>query len=148
MANSTPLHMFSHLVARTRSNLIAWHSNGLNSLDRELRYTELKINDLESSDSLDNPDQNVYLNLKIFYNKYNALLGQNSLKWAQHSRLMWIKNRDFNTSFFHNSAHIHRHRNLISHIVDGQSTGYTSRESIENCFLQFQFLRDFNYSSR
>lgn len=56
MANSTPLHMFSHLAARTRSNLIAWHSNGLNSLDRELRYTELKINDLESSDSLDNPD--------------------------------------------------------------------------------------------
>lgn len=80
MANSTPLHMFSHLVARTRSNLIAWHSNGLNSLDRELRDIELKINDLESSDSLDYPNSNVYLNLKILYNKYDDLLRQNALK--------------------------------------------------------------------
>lgn len=80
MANSTPLHMFSHLAARTRSNLIAWHSNGLNSLDRELRDIELKINDLESSDSLDYPNSNVYLNLKILYNKYDDLLRQNALK--------------------------------------------------------------------
>lgn len=99
-ANSNPLHAFSHLVAHTRSRLISWRSSGMHLLDRDILETGRKIEALENADILDNSQTYDPSHLRALHNRHNAILRQNSLKWAQHARLMWVQNGDLNSSFF------------------------------------------------
>lgn len=64
---------------------------------------------------------------------------KNSLKLAQHSRLMLVQNGDNNFSSFLNCACIHRHKNYISHIADDHGNIFIDRPNIEQCFLNFNF---------
>lgn len=64
---------------------------------------------------------------------------KNSLKLAQHSRLMLVQNGDNNFSSFLNCACIHRHKNYISHISDDHGNIFIDRPNIEQCFLNFNF---------
>lgn len=110
-ANCSPLYAFTHSVNCTKTKLIHWRSTCLNYLDINIRDTELRIKELEGSDSIVDHVSLDSCNFHVLYNRHKALLHQNSLKWAQLSRLMWVQNGDFKSSFFHNSASIHRHKN-------------------------------------
>lgn len=41
--HSSPMHAFSHIHARDRTNLISWKNKGLGALDSEIKSTEGKI---------------------------------------------------------------------------------------------------------
>ena len=101
---SSLIHAFSHLVSRTRHNLIEWKNQGLNLLETEIKFVEDQINFLESQDqgSFALDTVNDYPNcipLRSFYNRYNAFLRQNNLKWAKWAKLKWVHNGDINSSF-------------------------------------------------
>lgn len=69
-------------------------------LDRDILETGRKIEALENADILDNSQTYDPSHLRALHNRHNALLRQNSLKWAQRARLMWVQNGDLNSSFF------------------------------------------------
>lgn len=95
-----------------------------------MQIQAIELDDLDSSSSgLDNSD------LGLLYNKFNALLRQNSTRWAQRAKLKWPHNGDLNTSFFYNSVRIHRHTNYISHIMDEQDLTLRDRDHIESAFV-------------
>lgn len=100
------MHAFSHLVARTRSQLIAWRTKGLNSIDSDLKCLEQEIQLAEINDVLSNSEDHSNIALTTLYNRYAALQRQNSIKWAQRPRMLWVHDGDLNTSFFYNSIHI------------------------------------------
>lgn len=135
LPHSTPLHAFSHLIPRTRSSLTNWRVVGANSLEFDIKATELKIQSLKSFEMKGNPNSDISRELRDLYNRHKGLLRQNVLKWAQRSRLMWVKNGDVNSKFFHDSARIHNHRNRISHIIDANGYAFTDKVQIEKCFL-------------
>lgn len=131
------MRVFSHMIARTRSMLVHQKSKGMKSIKWDLRDTELGIKSMKSINHPSSLSQLDQLHLKFIYNKCNALLHQNFLKWAQRIRLMCVQKGDSNSSFFHNVAEIYKHQNFVSHIGNLGGSYYTDRVNIENSFIYF-----------
>lgn len=71
--HSNKSHAFSHLIVRTRANLISWKKIGLNSIDSELRKIEHAISEAEVTKDLNNTSTITYTGLTTVYNKLSAL---------------------------------------------------------------------------
>lgn len=52
-------------------------------------------------------------------------------------KFRWVQNGDINTFFFHSSVRIHKHANMISHIVDDYNHALTDKTQIENTFVDY-----------
>lgn len=132
-SHGNPLHIFLHLLSRTRFKLTQWKSNGINSLEKALTLTEANIYNLENTDdSID-----TQINLSVQYDKLAALQRQISIKWQQRAKLLWVCDGDKNTSFFHNSARICPHYKNISQITDSSRNIHFDYSSIEHAFMNF-----------
>ncbi|KAJ0975331.1 hypothetical protein J5N97_017296 [Dioscorea zingiberensis] len=136
-SGTSPMHDFNHNISHTRNLLSKWKSSGLTSLDRNITQTEEDISTIEALEpTLDYSDLST-IALRGLYNKHQALLRQNSIKWAQRARLMWLKHGDYNTSFFHNQAQIRGHKNKISAITNEQDQILTDQQDIGREFINF-----------
>ncbi|XP_039118470.1 uncharacterized protein LOC120254421 [Dioscorea cayenensis subsp. rotundata] len=131
--HGNPMHSFSHLLSRVRSNLISWSHKGVNNIDSALIHTESEIHHLEQSDS--NP--NIFAILMEHYAKLSTLQLQYNTKCAQRARLLWLKDGDKNTNFFHNTIRIRSHANFISQIEDLDGNVFCSHADINSTFLNF-----------
>lgn len=78
-ANSSPLHAFTHYVNWTKTKLIYWICIGLNYLDRDIKDIELRIKEIEGSDSIVDDLSPDSCDFRVLYNRHKALLCQNSL---------------------------------------------------------------------
>ncbi|KAJ0967671.1 hypothetical protein J5N97_024588 [Dioscorea zingiberensis] len=135
--NGSPMHTFTHYLSRTRSYLSNWKFKSMSSLDKMITQTEEEIAYLESLEtSLNYGDLN-NIALRSLYNTHLALLRQNCTRWAQRSRLMWLKHGDYNTSFFHKQARIRGHKNKISCIINEQGDVVTEQQDIGQMFRDF-----------
>lgn len=97
----------------------------------------MDILDAESMDAVYGNDYNAVELLYPLYNKLAALQRQNSIKWAQRARLMWVLCGDQNTSLFHNSIRSRNHQNSIPFITDSNGIGLLNSKDIENAFCDF-----------
>lgn len=135
--HSNPLNAFSHLIARSRVNLINWKKSGLNPIESEIKKTEQAISKVEDLEDLNGSCTVTLSGLAALYNKMTALQRQNSTKWAQRARLQWIQCGDYNTSFFHNNVRIRNHVNSIIQITNSNGICFTDRIGIESTFINF-----------
>lgn len=131
------MHAFSHSLTRSKNALLAWKSSGLGALHLEIRDTDFKIQTLELEEMEGFHLDSGPFELRTLYTKFNALLRQDSVSWAQRAHMPWIKGGDENSNFFHNCAKICRHTNFILLIVDDQGSSFSDREHIEETFLNF-----------
>lgn len=95
----------------------------------------MDILDAENIDA--ESDSGTHHDLTSLYNKLSALQCQNSLKWAQRARLVWVQCGDNNSSFFHNSVRFHNHQNNISLICDSNRICFYDQFGIEQVFCSF-----------
>lgn len=105
------MHAFTHLLSHTQSKIISWSNVDLTPLNVALKDTEAAIRSLEVVDSSD-PD--LTSTLMEYYTRFTSLQYQNSIRCAQRAHLLWLKDVDQNTTFFHNTICIHSHYNIIS----------------------------------
>lgn len=61
----------------------------MNSLETDIKHTKYDIASLEDSEASFHPCSS----------QSHALLIQNTIRWSQRARLMWLKHGDFNTTF-------------------------------------------------
>lgn len=90
----------------------------MNSIETDMTNLEKEILEAETVDVVDTNRENFEVNLDAIYSRFTSLQRQQSLKWAERARLIWVHNGDFNSTFFHNTISICNHHNNISHIMN------------------------------
>lgn len=105
------MHAFTHLLSHTRSTIISYRSTGFTPLDVALRDTKASIRSLEVVDS---PDFDLTFRHMECYTRFASFQNQNAIGWAQCAHLLWLREGDQNTAFFHNTVRIRSHYNSIS----------------------------------
>lgn len=133
MPHDNPLQACTHLLSRTQIKINSWRSSWVSSIDKALASTEQEISLLEMTDATSNSNSL----LMDLYGKFAALQRQNSVIWAQRARLLWVKDGDRNSRFFHNFTRIRSHINHISQIANHHGNITSDRFGIEDAFLQF-----------
>ena len=96
----------------------------MHSLERDILQAKLRVIALENNGILDRAPDCDSLQIRALINRYFALLYQNSLKWAQLARSMWVCNS-------------HKHKSLLSHIIGAHGIVHTDKNQIEYCSLSF-----------
>lgn len=135
--HSNLLHVVSHLIACTRRKLLEWKSIGLSPIEIEIDRIESSILEAETNNGLSANIDFSLPDLTIFYNRLSALHRQNSTKWAQRARLMWVQCGDNSTSFFHIFVRFCSHYNSISHISDLNGSVFTDQHEISQVFTNY-----------
>lgn len=125
--HSSPMHYFSHILARTHRNLLYWKSKSLGALDRDCIATENHIKSLEDDDWVNPNRLSSLIELDSLYNRHKVLSREINTRCAQRAKLNWISKGNVNSSCFHGTVKIHRHHNAIFHISDEQGNEYTKR---------------------
>lgn len=127
------MQAFTHLLSRTRLKINKWRHHGVNDIDSELIKTKPDIKALEESD-LDLNSQHTLMEL---YNKLAALQRQCNTKWAQRARMLWVKDGDRNTLFFHYITRTRSHFNVISQVIDNEGNIHREQSDICQAFCNF-----------
>ncbi|XVF27194.1 hypothetical protein REPUB_Repub14bG0086100 [Reevesia pubescens] len=68
---------------------------------------------------------------------YNEVLFQEELLWFQKSRSNWVQFGDRNTSFFHTTTIVRRHRNRIITLKKGDGSWCSDRKKLKEMVLSF-----------
>ena len=68
-----------------------------------------------------NTTHNLFLLERSLREEYHSILFQEETLWLQKSRVSWLKEGDFNTSFFHLSTIVRRRRNAIDRLKDSNN---------------------------
>lgn len=95
---------------------------------------------MEILDNFNDPSNSFPQDLASLYNRLTTLHRQNSTKWAQRARLLWVNCGDINSGFFHNSVRIHNHYKSIPHISDLNGNVFTNQQDISKNFVNFLLI--------
>ena len=75
--------------------------------------------------------------MKLLEREVNQLLDKEAKMWGQHSRVMWLRDGDRNTKFFHSKASQRRRRNYITKLQDATSNWCGGQEKVNTTILDF-----------
>lgn len=131
------MHALTHLIVCTKNYLLNWKSSSLTPLETDIRNTEFDISLLEVTETSNKPLDGSSLALISLCSRHSTLLKQNSIRWEQRARLMWLKNGDMNTNFFRKHACIRNHKNRIFTIMNDTGIIHIDNLNIGNCFIDF-----------
>ncbi|KAJ0983738.1 hypothetical protein J5N97_002094 [Dioscorea zingiberensis] len=134
---TNPLHDFSHRIHILKKDLIKKCRKPYKGIDAQIKITEEDIEKLENKGCSDQMNQDDWINLRILYNKHQALMRQSTSLWAQRARINWLRNGDNNSKYFHQITRQHRRRNRINQIKTGNNEIITDFEGIEAQFIDF-----------
>lgn len=67
----------------------------------------------------------------------NLLLDKEAKMWSQMSRVMWLKDGDQNTKFFHSKAMQRRRKNYITNLQDASSRQCTQHAQVVDTIVNF-----------
>ena len=81
----------------------------------------------------------------ILVDLYN-IVGKEEMFWRQRSRLMWMKERDKNTRFFHLSTMKHKTANKVSGINKGDITLGKDKEIENEAISSFSLILNKEYN--
>ena len=80
-------------------------------------------------------EEEATLKAEIFM-EYEELIKNEECAWRQSSRILWLKEGDNNTKFFHNSANSHKRSNHIDQLeVEGKII--TERDRVREEIIKF-----------
>lgn len=101
-------------IRNTGQLLMEWHVAVFQQRQNEMKLIQHKLDILMSKQY--SPEQFDEQNALCI--RYNELLSLDETYWKQRSRVLWLKEGDRNTAFFHRKASNRRSRNKIQGLID------------------------------
>ena len=137
--HGTPSYVLARKLKALKWDLKAWNRREFGDLNfnKNRLMTELLALDIkEGVQGLTHEEQNSRESLKA---ELIRLAHLSKISWRQKSRVLWLKEGDNNTKFFHKMANSHRRRNYMENLeVDG--IVYEEPQDIRDQALHFYEL--------
>lgn len=131
--DTTMMDNFGEKVGKCGADLSRWASKEFGSVRRrkkKLTETLLKCQDGEENDQKRQPMQAAEREL-------DHVLKLEETMWHQRSRVLWLKDGDRNSAYFHQKASNRKRRNTIDQISDGQGNVVKKEEEIEKVIREY-----------
>uniref|UniRef100_A0A2N9I916 Reverse transcriptase domain-containing protein n=1 Tax=Fagus sylvatica TaxID=28930 RepID=A0A2N9I916_FAGSY len=132
----TPSYMFAAKLKALKVDLKKWNAThfGHVSLQKKQMMADLRgLDEVEESRPLTNEERGQRENLIVGLEK---VILMDEISWRQKSRVLWLKEGDKNSSFFHRIANSNRNTNTISQLIINGTTS-TNQDEIRDHIAQF-----------
>lgn len=126
------MYIIQQKLKTINTNLKQWKKDTFGDIIQAKRELEVKMVNLQQTLITDGPNEEQNTQESIMQSQWEERLKQEKLLWRQKSRVQWLKHRERNTSFFHNSTIQNRafNRTLSLKTADGDQV--FSRDHIES----------------
>ncbi|XP_075633992.1 uncharacterized protein LOC142606558 [Castanea sativa] len=120
-------------VDKCGKELARWSKKCFGSVRRELdkKCKQLKNAEKEAARTGNST------RMKLLEREVNQLLDKEAKMWGQRSRVMWLRDGDRNTKFFHSKASQRRRRNYITKLRDAMGNWCVGQEHVNATILDF-----------
>ena len=113
--------------------LTRWSKQTFGSVKRELQQKRKALQQVER-DSLRTGDSR---NMRFLEAEINKLLDKEAKMWAQRAKILWLKDGDRNTRFFHTRTSQRRCRNYITKLYDPTGRWCTRQSEVNEIIVNF-----------
>ncbi len=131
-----PSYMFAAKLKALKVDLKKWNAThfGHVSLQKKQMMVDLRgLDEVEESRPLTNEERGQREDLIVGLVK---VILMDEISWRQKSRVLWLKEGDKNSSFFHRIANSNRNTNTISQLIINGTTA-TNQDEIQDHIAQF-----------
>jgi hypothetical protein len=111
-----------------RENLKNWQS-GFYTISGRIKEIKLVLYFLETLELLRDLSVSEWNFKNLVCNKLISLLKQKREYWKQRGKIIWVKEGDARTRFFHTHATIRNRRNSIPFLTNTDGVGFTDHEA-------------------
>ncbi|XP_074308855.1 uncharacterized protein LOC141643553 [Silene latifolia] len=120
-------------LMKCATNLSAWKGANIGKLVRDIKLHRKKLVKLNSCERT---ESNVKERREI-KTRIAKLIKQEELFWRQRSRVIWLKEGDRNTAYFHRKARQRKQKNHIKFIINDQGRKVETQEGIKKVAVDY-----------
>lgn len=110
-----------------------WDRTHFGSVRRKIKELRKKLENLQKLPQ----GEWVVEEARSVENELNQCLKLEETMWYQRSRVLWLKDGDRNSSFFHKKASQRKQRNTIRQIINEDGVCFTKRKDIEKIMVNY-----------
>ncbi|XP_074306059.1 uncharacterized protein LOC141641287 [Silene latifolia] len=129
-------------VQRCAKELMSWRGANVGKILRDLKIQRKKLQKLDGCPrSMSNVQERRAIKLTIA-----KLIKQEEQFWRQRSRVLWLRDGDKNTTYFHRKARQRKKKNRIKLLVDDSGRSFDTEEGMERVAVEY-FMNLFETSN-
>ncbi|XP_074298496.1 uncharacterized protein LOC141629381 [Silene latifolia] len=113
--------------------LSKWRGANIGNLVKEIKIQRKKLLQINAKERT---ESNVKERREI-KKKIDRLIQQEEQFWRQRSRVLWLKDGDRNTAYFHRKARQRKQKNYIKNITDDQGRKFETQEGIKRVAVDY-----------
>ncbi|XP_062016492.1 uncharacterized protein LOC133732898 [Rosa rugosa] len=132
-STGNPLNQVALKIVETGKQLMTWHRGVFEHAKIEMRLIQEKMDEI-----MRQPFSEVqYEEHRQLHTRYSELLAQQETYWRQRSRVLWLKDGDRNSAFFHRRASNRKCRNRIKGLQNNEGQWCAQPETIQAILLEY-----------
>ncbi|XP_074265507.1 uncharacterized protein LOC141587943 [Silene latifolia] len=120
-------------IGRCAAELQAWKGVSVGNIVRELKKKGDRLRRLNVGGR---SEGNVRERRQLIHD-IARLIRQEELFWRQRSRILWLREGDRNTKYFHRKAGERKMKNMITKLVDDEGREFQTEESMASCAVRY-----------
>lgn len=124
---------FGEKLRRCGEILMAWDTNQFGHVRKKIKDLREKLDHLQKL----RQSEAIVIEANETEKSLNQRLKLEEAMWHQRSRILWLKDEDKNSKFFHTKASQRKKRNAITRICNEEGQWVSQRKAVEKMLVQY-----------